>query len=173
MKKIVALSSMLFAAFVFAGCNDHGGGGNSADETTNTTSTATSSTDNSSNSSDNSNDNSGSSSTSTSSSTSQNYNLTGKWVLSGKTGVYRLQQNGRSVQGLYRDAVNNDVSGSIAGSVSGTRVELDVIVEFASDPTQNFTAHKSGTILSENRMELYVTAGPTQYFGHRQLWLRM
>ena len=168
---------MLLAAFIFAGCNDHGGGGGDpADDTTNTTSAATNSTDSSSTSSDsNSGSSSGSTSgsSSSSSSSSQNYNLTGKWVLSGKTGVYRLTQNGRSVQGLYRDAVNADVSGAIAGSVSGTRVELDVIVEFASDPTQNFTAHKSGTILSENRMELYVTQGPTQYFGHRQLWLRM
>ncbi len=96
-------------------------------------------------------------------------NLTGNWKR--LTAVYKLKHSGASLQGSYVDGVNSNVSGKIAGSVSGVFVEMDVIVHYADNPTNDFTAHKSGKITGQNSMRLVVTASP-HYQGQVQDWYR-
>lgn len=96
-------------------------------------------------------------------------NLTGNWKR--LTAVYRLKHTGASLQGNYVDGVNTNISGKIAGSVSGVNIEMDVIVHYADNPTNDFTAHKSGKITGQNSMRLVVTSSP-HYQGQVQDWYR-
>lgn len=170
MKHMLMLAALWTAALGFVGCNDSGGGGGDPADT-NTTDTASASTNNSSTSDSTGSNNNSDNSSSSDTSASQAIDLTGRWVLSGKTGIYRLKQSGASLQGMYYDAVDHDVGGDIAGSVKGRRVEMDVLVQYASHPADNFTAHKSGTIINNDHMVLTVTAGP-MYVGNVQNWYR-
>lgn len=171
MKQLLMLAALWTAALGFVGCNDSGGGGGDPADTNSTDNASASTNDSSSASNSSSSDTSGGSSSSSDSTASQAIDLTGRWVLSGKTGIYRLRQSGASLQGIYYDAVDHDVGGQIAGSVKGRRVELDVLVEYASHPADNFAAHKSGTIVNNDHMVLTVTAGP-MYVGNVQNWYR-
>ena len=128
---------------VLAGCNDGGGGSGSDNTTTNDTS----------------------------SQATEQYNLTGSWRRPGLPSTYRLKQSGSSLQGLYYEPYDADVSGAIAGSVDGNDVSMDVAVHFVSHPEDDFVAHKDGKIHNKDHMTLVVTGGP-RYVGQVQEWYR-
>lgn len=98
-------------------------------------------------------------------------NLTGTWRRPGLPSVYELRQSGSSLQGRYYEPNDPNVTGDIAGTVDGDDIEMDVVVDYADDSQADFTAHKSGTILGEDHIELVVTDSP-KYQGQVQQWYR-
>lgn len=98
-------------------------------------------------------------------------NLTGEWQRPVAPSIYRLRHASSSVQGIYYEPNDTNVSGRIAGSVDGDDVEMDIVVTYTDGVRSNFVAHKSGTILSRDHMRLKVTDSPVA-LGQVQEWYR-
>jgi hypothetical protein len=98
-------------------------------------------------------------------------NLTGKWMRPMLSSVYSLKHTGASLQGSYYEKNDTNVTGKIAGSVSGVNIEMDVVVTYTDGVRTNFTAHKAGTIKGANHIELKVVSSPL-YQGQVQEWYR-
>ncbi|MFO1492918.1 MAG: hypothetical protein U1F87_18875 [Kiritimatiellia bacterium] len=96
------------------------------------------------------------------------YDLSGTWGWT-KTGFYKLKQTGASLQGTYYDPGIPGARGAIAGTVSGSTVKMTVIVTYQFNPSENFTAQKTGVIHSSTSMTLTITGGP-KYVGQVQQW---
>ena len=97
--------------------------------------------------------------------------LTGEWQRTTAPSIYRLRHTGVSIQGIYYEPNDTNVSGRIAGSVDGDDVEMDIVVTYTDGVRSNFVAHKSGGILNRDHMRLKVIDSPVA-LGQVQDWFR-